>query len=527
MKKIYKPIICLALLASMASCSDFLDEEPKSEMSTEQYFASPEHAKAAVNRLYRSGVPSFYDSGSAYAGPNIMLGGYLSGLFDNEYKGQEVVVQYSQNLTLTPANVADSMDEIWDNCYVAISRANTAINNIDRTPGLTDTEKKGLLSEAKFFRAYNYFHLVKFFGDVPLLLNPFESLEGLYVKRTASNLVYDQIVKDLTEAIPNLNNAAFTDNHFRITKPAAETLLADVYLNMSGFPLNTNRYKEAATAALSVINGGKHALMTNGATPEESAYNQIRTLDNSKEYIYSKEYQLGIAENGYRPAYAFPSNAASWGIFKYAITNNIYRPTSTIINAYDPVNDLRVKEKQFFFSTYTYTKNGAQVTATFDPSPWMFYDEKALLEDGKSGKDIAVYRYSEVLLIAAEAIAQTDGVTAQAVGYLADVRARAYTTMTRQEIVTSLTGLSKENFINEVWKERLREFPLENKVWNDIQRTRMYPVTSSTNKGEITFVNVIGAKNPWGATFAEKHLLWPISANERQRNPELTQNLGY
>lgn len=527
MKKIYKPIMCLALLASMSSCNDFLNEDPQSEMSKGQFYTSPEHPKAAVNTLYRSGVINFYDSGSAYAAPNIMLGGYISGLFDNEYKGQEVVVQHSQNLTINPQNIANTLDEVWDNCYDAINKANEVINNVDRTPGLTDVEKNKLKSEAKFFRALNYFHLVKFFGDVPLILKAYESLKDLEEPRTASNLVYDQIVKDLTEAIPNLTNAAFTENNFRITKPAAQTLLADVYLNMSGFPLNTNRYREAAAAAVSVITGGQHALMQNGTTPETSAYNQIRTLDKSTEYIYSKEYAVGISENGYRPAYAFPSNAASWGIFKYAITNNIYRPTSAVLNAYDPINDLRIQEKQFFFTNYTFTKDGVQTTKTFVASPWMFYDERALLVDGRSGKDIAIYRYSEVLLIAAEALAQTDGVTAQAVGYLADVRARAYTTMTRQQIVTSLTGLSKENFINEVWKERLREFPLENKVWNDIQRTRKYPTTSSTNKGQVTFVNVIGAVNPWGATFAEKHLLWPISANEMQRNTKLTQNLGY
>jgi len=108
-----------------------------------------------------------------------------------------------------------------------------------------------------------------------------------------------------------------------------------------------------------------------------------------------------------------------------------------------------------------------------------------------------------------------------------DVRARAYTTKSRSEIISELNALAREAFIEEVWAERIREFSLEMKIWDDIQRTRKYPVTSASNKGVITFVDVIGAQNPWGATFQEKHLLWPITEQELQRNPSLTQNPGY
>jgi len=161
------------------------------------------------------------------------------------------------------------------------------------------------------------------------------------------------------------------------------------------------------------------------------------------------------------------------------------------------------------------------------PSPWFYLDEEAMFETGVSGRNFPIFRYAEVLLVAAEAIAQSEGVTNEAVGYLADVRARAYTKMTKEQIVSSLSGLSKEAFIEEVWTERLREFSLELKIWDDIQRTRKYPTTTTGNKGKVTYINVIGAKNPWGATFEEKHLLWPISDQETQRNPQLTQNPGY
>ncbi|MGL4328493.1 MAG: RagB/SusD family nutrient uptake outer membrane protein, partial [Tannerellaceae bacterium] len=262
-------------------------------------------------------------------------------------------------------------------------------------------------------------------------------------------------------------------------------------------------------------------------TPETSAYNGIRTIDDSNEYIYSIEYDATIASAGWRPTYCFPNKAATWGIFKYSITCNAYRPVDEFLNIYDPKSDLRVQNKQFFHTSFSYTKNDKEITETFAPSPYLWYNEEAMLETGRSGKDVAVYRYPEVLLIAAEAIAKTEGVTTEAVDYLAQVKARASLVKSKEEIANTLMTLNPQNFIEEVWSERLREFPLENKIWWDIQRTRKYPSTNANNKGFVSFIDVIGAKNPWGSTYSETNLLWPISDNEMQRNPNLVQNEGY
>jgi len=68
---------------------------------------------------------------------------------------------------------------------------------------------------------------------------------------------------------------------------------------------------------------------------------------------------------------------------------------------------------------------------------------------------------------------------------------------------------------------------LEFKMWDDILRTKMFPVISTTEAGKIDFVPLVGAKNASGATFKESDLLWPISPDEIQRNNKLTQNPGY
>src|SRR5690606_4358586 len=77
---------------------------------------------------------------------------------------------------------------------------------LDKVPGIAMDEalKQRILGEAKFLRAYYYFILVRFFGDVPLILKAQSPGENLRPSRTPKAEVYQQIIKDLTEAIDQL-----------------------------------------------------------------------------------------------------------------------------------------------------------------------------------------------------------------------------------------------------------------------------------------------------------------------------------
>ena len=518
-------IIIWSILLSITGCADFLDERPKDFLTKETFYQTVDQAVSNVNYLYRSGVPALYNASSAYAGPSPMLGGYVSGYFDSEYGGQEVVVLYSKNLDRTAVNIANQIDGVWDQCYKAINVANGAIKYIPAID-MSEEEANLLVGEAKFFRAMNYFYLIKMFGDIPLSLEPYESLEGIYLPRTPSVTVYNQIVSDLVDAVAVLPDAAFYQNENRITKHVANTLLANVYLQMSGYPVLENHYADALSAAKAVITSGKHSLTQHGNLTDQSAYNKLRTTDGLDESIYAFEFNSVVSTSGWWPTYSFPNAAAGWGFFKYAITANIYKASNGLFNMYDPAEDIRGQEKQFFFTKYNHPTNHSEIQLG-ELSNWYYYEEEAMLSTGRGTKDFNIYRYAEVLLIAAEAIAQTTGVTNEAAGYLAQIKARASLTgKTVAAYQAELMTLSKEVFIEEVWIERLREFPLEFKIWDDVLRTRRYP-QFSVNKGTVTFINVVGAPNNWGMTFEEKDLLWPLSANEMQRNPELVQNPGY
>ena len=522
-------ILAFILVTFAVSCSDFLEEEPRDALSVDQYFTEPGQAESAVNYLYQNGVPQLYLSGGVYNGTQVMYIQYLSGFFDNEFKGQERQVDLAQQLLLSSNNVDDVINGIWSNLYRGIAGANLAIANIPDTPGLTEVERTNLIAQAKFFRGFGYFYLVRLFGDVPLITEPIDGLDEINRPRDAVAVVYDQILSDLQEATApgSLPSGNMVDNGYRITTETVQMLLADVYLTMSGFPLQEDNYANAANAAREVINSGAFSLTPherddNGdVVTENSAYNKIRKEQAlGTEYIYQIEYEAGIRTSVY-PQYSFPSSVSQEVGAAYAILQNAYQPRPGLYDQYDQDLDLRVQNEQYFHTSYT-KENGDVIT--FPVTPYIWFDEEVFFTTAQSSKNLRAYSYPEALLVAAEAIAQSEGVTAEAVDYLTQVRSRAYWTTDPETIRAELSGLSVAEFTEEVWLERNRELVFDFKLWFDMVRTRQYPAGAD---GDATFQNLVGSQNTFGKTFAEKNLLLPIAQSEIQRNPELVQNPGY
>jgi len=522
MKKNNKFIYSLILGGTIlfSSCEKFLEEAPRSGVTLGQYYQSEAQAEANVNSLYRRGAPTRYSSaGSAYLGPTASINSMLTGYFTNSYEGQEVICKYARELTRqgNVSLVSGTMNGVWDGCYQSINIANGAIKHIPSI-AMDDTKKNELVAEAKFFRAYNYFYLVKTFGAIPLSVEPYESADNLYLEQTDPAKVYEFIEADLIDAVNKLPSKLFAANGHRITKYVAAMTLANVYLQQG-------KNAEAAEYA-KVVLASPHGMTTNTDLTGNSAYNKLRKTDNLDEVIYAQEFDGAISTSSWWPTYAF--NASATAVFTtYSIFERVFGPTDQFLNVYE-ADDLRIQPNQFFHWHYVNPNDPDKVWSSTTAGVWYFYDEDALLTTGRGTKDWNLYRYPEALLIAAEALANTTGVSDEAAGYLAAVKQRANTTgKSVATIKGELLALSKDSFIEECWKERLREFPLEFKMWDDIVRTKKFPVISNTTKGAITFVNLIGAQNGSGATFKESDLLWPISQDELQRNPQLNQNTGY
>src|SRR5699024_968101 len=122
--------------------------------------------------------------------------------------------------------------------------------------GFADEDKAAIIAEAKIIRAISYHALVRWFGGVPLVLEPIEEVdESIYVSRASEQEVYDQIITDLTDAVATLgdNVSAGATTASRL---AASALLSRVYLY-------TEQYDLAENAASTVIGSGKYTLSSN------------------------------------------------------------------------------------------------------------------------------------------------------------------------------------------------------------------------------------------------------------------------
>lgn len=536
--KIYKSIFCMITLSLvMSSCDGFLKEEPLDEKTAGQFWKTESDAKTAVNALYFGGVPYLnnIDVDGGWTPKATMWGGIMSGLFVDKRKDRTFTTA-SEGGNFNIEAFDATARKLWSEFYIGISRANFVIANIPTmTNVLSETQINNFVAQGKFFRAYAYYYLVKEFGDVPYIDKPYTSLDGIYVERTPSVDVYKHIEEDLLSIISGdvLANKAFYANGCYVTKPMAQTLLAQVYLQWAGAPLNGGNeyYTKAANMALEVVKGGQHALIQPEGSSDDlnSAYNVIKTTKSSNEIIYAKEYnQTSYNVGNSYACRSIGTDAFQWGIFKPGgdVLYNAYLPCDMLINSYAP-GDIRGHEKQFFFKEYTYTIGENTITSTLNNvGNWAWLDENAL----KTGKDgdynMPTFRYAEVLLIAAEGLART-GKEGEARTYLNQVRKRA--------------GLADETaagdaLIQSILTERFHEFPLEFKIWDDIRRTRLYPEADGNQSGKLKWVALATAKiqnKPDGSTkvgaIPEYALLWPIPLSEMQANPSLQghQNPGW
>lgn len=536
--KIYKSIFYMITLSLvMSSCDGFLKEEPLDEKTAGQFWKTESDAKTAVNALYFGGVPYLnnIDVDGGWTPKATMWGGIMSGLFVDKRKDRTFTTA-SEGGNFNIEAFDATARKLWSEFYIGISRANFVIANIPTmTNVLSETQINNFVAQGKFFRAYAYYYLVKEFGDVPYIDKPYTSLDGIYVERTPSVDVYKHIEEDLLSIISGdvLANKAFYANGCYVTKPMAQTLLAQVYLQWAGAPLNGGNeyYTKAANMALEVVKGGQHALIQPEGSSDDlnSAYNVIKTTKSSNEIIFAKEYnQTSYNVGNSYACRSIGTDAFQWGIFKPGgdVLYNAYLPCDMLINSYAP-GDIRGHEKQFFFKEYTYTIGENTITSTLNNvGNWAWLDENAL----KTGKDgdynMPTFRYAEVLLIAAEGLART-GKEGEARTYLNQVRKRA--------------GLADETaagdaLIQSILTERFHEFPLEFKIWDDIRRTRLYPEADGNQSGKLKWVPLATAKiqnKPDGSikvgAIPEYALLWPIPLSEMQANPSLQghQNPGW
>lgn len=225
MKTIKIAIISAFIGLGFASC-DFLDKEP-TYLTPQTYFTNESEAFSFLTGVYSILQQSpFYGNEYLY-----LIGGDDLGHFGGVGRTPRV-----GGLICNNASSGDpTVSMFWFLLYSGIDRANTFIESVDATPTMEANVKAQYKAEARFLRAFYYFNLVECWGDVPFRTSSTQSVNGLSAPRVDKQIIYDFIVKEMSEAANDLKKFNEMGNKpGRITKSAAWGTLARVYLFRAG-----------------------------------------------------------------------------------------------------------------------------------------------------------------------------------------------------------------------------------------------------------------------------------------------------
>ncbi|WP_294245848.1 RagB/SusD family nutrient uptake outer membrane protein [uncultured Chryseobacterium sp.] len=221
--------------------SNLEDVENKGAFDTNNFFRNEQECFFAltgaydVMRKYAGGfenMVTFFNAGSDDF--------YAGGGSSTDGAGIQGLSSYTLNSTTLPASY-------WRDYYQGISRANVLIQKVPLAT-IDDATKNRFIAESKALRALYYFDLIRMFGNIPLILEPFKASDDFYnVPQAPKSAVYSQIEADLVSAIPGLPATVPAGQKGRLTQGAAKALLGKVYLY--------NNKKSEAAAILADVNG--------------------------------------------------------------------------------------------------------------------------------------------------------------------------------------------------------------------------------------------------------------------------------
>lgn len=217
-----KTLLSISLMVLFVSCSTNLDTELKGQYTTETFYKTKEQAILAVNATYQ--IATFNST-------NNLLWAFGDVASDDTVKGgndgDQSDIGFVNNFTVNPDNGA--IESFWKHYYEGIVRANNVIYyvpNIQMDPVLNSR----IVAEAKFLRAYYYYHLVNIFGKVPLKVQPAMNIDDLSMPLATVEEIYSQIETDLKDASLLLPISYEVNEAGRATQGAALGLLSKVYL---------------------------------------------------------------------------------------------------------------------------------------------------------------------------------------------------------------------------------------------------------------------------------------------------------
>jgi hypothetical protein len=537
MKKLLLPILCVTVLFSCRK----LDQPITTDYTDEAYWRTADDALAALTSCYENLSDDTYYFGDEALSDN----GYVNG---TGYKAVSLI----SSGAFDPSN--QRLTEEWKYRYTCIRKCNIVTTNIDRVPGLDSTLKRRIVAEARFIRAYSYFQLVSWFGDVPFYTNLISIEESKTIARTKKDEVLSFIQNELTAIRTDLPVNIYTGgagnyeekDKGRITRGAAIALSARVHMFKSEWQPAINDCE----LLIGNTSNGSYALQSNYA----NIFSPSNEFNN--EVIFDIQYGGGRTHGSQRNF--LPQTVA--------LLRSTLVPTQDLVDDYIMLNGKGISEAGSGYSeTDPYTNRDPRFNATilhdgstitdFDgkvqtiltrpgstpatnsvddqgASPtgyyfYKYYDRTAT--NYNSGLNLIVIRYADVLLMYAEAkneLNQLDaGVWSQTIRAL---RVRAGFT---DAGATEFPGVGQEALRIIVRRERRAELAFEGTRALDIRRWKI--ADQALNK-PVRGIKVSGGAfrtDANGYIIVEdrrfinpKHYLWPVPTFERDQNTNLGQN---
>ncbi|MGB3608115.1 MAG: RagB/SusD family nutrient uptake outer membrane protein [Psychroserpens sp.] len=448
--KITKIIYTACLLLVLISCSDDFVNVDSQDQNSEDFFNSEED--------YQSALIGAYDLlQSTYL--NVMLGEIAS---DNTKAGGESAIdvpgiQEIDDMVHTPVNA--QLRDIWSWMFAGVNRANFIMEFQDKTDF---SGKENVIGQTRFLRAYYYFELVKWFGDVPLAVDQRILFGDQFdLPRTPKTEVYAQIEADLIFAADNL---PYTQSETgRVTKGAAQALLGKVYLYQ-------DKFTESALVLEDLINNGPHALVADYSTLFEN------DNENNIESVFEVQYSDGQGA-GFGCLQCSEGNVAVGfnGIRNYSgpdfgsgFSFNV--PTQEVVNEFE-AGDTRLETAILDIDQWA-ADTGATFAIGYEHTG--YYNRKYIARDDDlntgdanltNPNNYRAIRFADVLLMAAEALNR---------GAISDMRAQQYVNRVRERafgnsnnnITSTGTALT-----NAIYDERRVELVGEGHRFFDLVRT--------------------------------------------------------
>ena len=455
MKKISIVLASLAVLGSVASCDKYLDVKNPNNQTTYDFGYTESDLQEALVACYNR---------IRLEGTFARVGYTLDAVRGDEVwnASQQWYLPYDNLNSTGQIDIGDQWP--WRDNYHVVNRCNLVLSRIEES-GLTGTNIDRIKGQALFLRALAYYHLATYYQEVPLFIeySQYDSIETMYAENVSQDVVFDQIETDLNEALELLptREAGGEWAKGRATKGAAAGYLARAYMFR-------HNYADALTLLKNIINGtyGHYELMKDYG----DNFREGNAYENNAESLFEVQfldYGMGGSDEEWTPVnissnatqgHAVESNygsqeLGSWGdLAASPWLYNLFKAERCTDGTLDPRLYWTIVTYEPEYSAYTGTTNAGYPNGG-DPRSNVVYQQEITrtprcnnTQGGMSiakftnarnniyasittglhcGVNLRLMRFSDVLLRAAECINELDGPTAEAIGYINEVRNRA------------------------------------------------------------------------------------------------------